>query len=672
VRSSRLFVLGLTPFLVIGCGADAPSPVAPPPPAPVASASASAPPVTAAPTADASPNERTPAQLERDQALAPSVLSILSAFGNFDAVPSPDGKKIVFRSSRGGLPEAFVARIDQPREPPTKVIGGPERVETVAWSRDGKYLVFSRDVGADENFRLFRASPDGSNVVELTPGEKLHRDAPLLPRKAPDLVVYSARKTTSPETRVFVQKLSGGEPRVALTDSGPSFVVDVSPDGKRALLERFTSPSDQSLFEADLSTGKLTPVFPPAGKAVGISAAAYSADGARVFVASDGGGETTTLVSLEARTLAEKARFTIADPAFARATSLEVSPTGDAVALTVDAGNRNDVRLLDARTLKERAKVGGPLGDRYSGPFTADGRRLVVLESRADSPTDLLIADATTGVTKKLRDDRRPGLSEMPALTTDIVSIKAHDGLSLPMNVYLPASLPAGKKLRTIVSFHGGPASSSTVGWSFMTRFFTSQGFAVVEPNMRGSTGFGRAYERADNREKRADVLKDMATINAWVKSQAWCDAERVAIFGGSYGGYVVLMGLTRQPELWRAGVDLVGIANLETFLASTDQAIRSAFVDEFGDLEKDAALLKQFSPIRDVDKVRAPLFVYQGENDPRVPKTESELIVKSLRSRGVPVEYMVAKDEGHSVDRKETRVEFLTRVVRFLSDEMK
>jgi len=271
-----------------------------------------------------------------------------------------------------------------------------------------------------------------------------------------------------------------------------------------------------------------------------------------------------------------------------------------------------------------------------------------------------------------LRDDKRTGLGALPAVSVAIETIKAFDELRIPLNVYLPKDLPAGKKLPVIAEFHGGPASSSTLGWNLFARFLTSQGYALVEPNIRGSTGFGRAFEMADNREKRGDALKDVASVNAWIKAQPWADPERVVIFGGSYGGYLVLMGLTRQPALWRAGVDLVGVANLFTFLKSTDQSIRSLFVDEFGDLEKDQKLLDEYSPLREADKIVAPLFVYQGANDPRVPRPESDQVVRGLRARKIPVEYMVAMNEGHSIDRRETRVELLTRVARFLHDEMK
>ena len=242
--------------------------------------------------------------------------------------------------------------------------------------------------------------------------------------------------------------------------------------------------------------------------------------------------------------------------------------------------------------------------------------------------------------------------------------------MTIPVNLYLPKGRTG--KLPTIVIFHGGPASSYAVRWNPYARFFLSLGYAVLEPNVRGSTGFGRAYEMADNREKRADWLKDLETVNAWTKKQSWCDPDRVVVWGQSYGGYTTLMALTRQPTLWGAGVDLYGVADLKQFLRTTNAAIRAFFVTEFGDLDKDGPLLEEFSPMRDRDKIVAPLFVYAGQNDPRVPRSESDAIVRALRERGIPVEYMVAANEGHTVDRRETKIELLTRTARFLEDALK
>jgi dipeptidyl aminopeptidase/acylaminoacyl peptidase len=176
----------------------------------------------------------------------------------------------------------------------------------------------------------------------------------------------------------------------------------------------------------------------------------------------------------------------------------------------------------------------------------------------------------------------------------------------------------------------------------------------------------------ADNGAKRSEAFKDIETAGRWVGAQPWADKSKLVVYGGSYGGYTTLIGLTRQADLWRAGVDLFGVANLPTFLKTTSGAIRELFKTEFGDLEKDADLLNEQSPLRQVDKIVDPLFVYAGANDPRVPKSESDLIVKALRERNVPVEYMVAMDEGHSLSRRENRIALTSRVARFLETELR
>jgi dipeptidyl aminopeptidase/acylaminoacyl peptidase len=260
-------------------------------------------------------------------------------------------------------------------------------------------------------------------------------------------------------------------------------------------------------------------------------------------------------------------------------------------------------------------------------------------------------------------------LSGLPELDVNIESVTAADGLQIPVNTYVPRG--ATGKLPVLVMVHGGPAASTTLGYSPGVRFYTAHGFAVVAPNVRGSTGFGRAYEQADDGPKRLDALKDIEAVARWTQGRAWADPTRLVIFGGSYGGYMVLMGMTRQPHIWRAGVDLVGPSNWRSFMATTRGEIREVLSKEFGSVEKDGAFLDSISPLRDIEKVKSPLFVFQGKNDPRVPQSESDQIVISLRKRGIPVEYLVAPDEGHSLDRRPNQVAFTARTTLFLKKHL-
>lgn len=665
----------LAPFVLVACGGEPPSPPeVPAAPAPSATAApdggAGVAPVHGA--ADSNPTELTAEQRARDDARRPLADAITGAYSNYAARFSPDRKKILFGSRRSGNREIYLADVAKPDAAPVAITQGPERAEYAVFSRDGKSIFFTRDTGADENFRIYQVGLDGKIETCLTPGPVLSRWSPMEPRHAPGTLVYTQSDVKSPSTQFVVQRV-GKEPRVVYTEAIPSFLDDVSPDGKRALYARWNSMSDLVLFELDLGTGKTHRLYPAEGKKAAVRDASYSADGSRVFVAGDDGASSQVLLALDARSAAVEQTFVQREPATASIAQVAVSPRGDRLGVSIDAGDHQEAWLFDARTLQPVMKVPTPLGEVSLGPFSDDGAKMTATIDEASGPPDVFSIDVARGVVEPLRKDARPGLDSLPQLDSSVETVKAFDGLSIPVIVYLPRGARTnGQKLPVIAEFHGGPQSSSTVGWDQFAEFFAAQGYAFVEPNVRGSKGYGRAFEMADNREKRADWLKDVESVNAWAKSQPWADPNRVIAMGGSYGGYTVLMALTRQPKLWRAGVDYSGSSNLVTFLQSTDQAIRSGFVDEFGDLDKDRALLEEFSPMTRIDQLVAPLYVYQGQNDPRVPRTEADQVVAALRARNVPVEYQVAANEGHSLDHRENRVEFFVRVARFLEDNAK
>jgi dipeptidyl aminopeptidase/acylaminoacyl peptidase len=656
---------------IVGCATQ------PPAAAPAARAEAPRTPGTQenapAHAASATPTERTSKEMARDRELEPRAAAVVDAFqnriGTFGGALTHDRQRVVFGSNRDGAPQLYLGDVKSPSAPPRRLTEG-ERVQTAALSRDEKWILFTRDRGADENSHIYRVALDGNGLVDLTPGEGIRNDPPVLPLRHPELMIYGRRTVRSPASTIVVQPVSGGEGRAVYEDPAPLFVIDATPDASRALALRLVSASETILFDLDLAKGTPRRLWPAEGAREAIATAAYSADGRTVFVATDQGGEQSAVLALDAASGKAKARW-IPDPATAVPDALVASPAGDVVAVHVDAGNRNLIRVLDAGTLGEKVRPDIPLGTSEIGEITPDGRSLAFTLSTPDRPGDAYELDLRSGKVRALRADPRPGLSALTRVATTVTTIPAFDQKPIPVHTYLPKGWD-GQRLPVIVEFHGGPSASSSVGWKPRAQFFLSQGYAWVEPNVRGSTGFGRAWEMADNREKRGDVLKDMASVHAWVKAQPWADPHRIVIFGGSYGGWVVLEGLTRQQGLWNAGIDLVGVADLRTLMRSTDRLIRAVLTDEFGDLEKDEPLLAEWSPLKDADKIAAPLFVYQGANDPRVPRSESDAIVTALRARSLPVEYMIAPNEGHSLDRRENQVEFYARTARFLEEHLK
>jgi dipeptidyl aminopeptidase/acylaminoacyl peptidase len=494
---------------------------------------------------------------------------------------------------------------------------------------------------------------------------------PVLPRLRPGVMVYSARALKETGSRVYVQDIAGGEPKLVYKEDGQVFVTSVSPDGSHAMVLRQKSASDATLLRLDLDSGKVQRIYPREGKTAAINDVAYSPDGKRVFIATDDGQDGGNIVQIEPALGVVSGRYKEDVVPTANVAAIAVSPKDDRLAITLDAGNHTEIRILDAKTLKLQKTVKVPLGLAAPNEFSEDGSSFAIRLGTPDKPNDIYDVDAASGNLKPLRADVRPGLKDAAPIDAIVDKVAAFDGLSIPVHAYLPKQR-AGKQLPVIVSVHGGPSASSVAGWNPTAMFFASQGYAWVEPNIRGSTGFGRNYEMADNKEKRGDAMRDLESVNAWVKSQSWTDKDKVIIYGGSYGGYCVLMALTRQTALWRAGVDLVGVSSLTTLMKNTSGVIRAFLTDEFGDLDKEKDLLDKWSPLKDVDKITAPLLVYQGQNDPRVPRSESDQVVRALRTRKVPVEYMIAMNEGHSIDRRENRVELYARMARFLGDNLK
>lgn len=616
------------------------------------------------------------ADAARDAELARIVAGVIDVVANSDPVFTRDGTRVAFVSNRDGLPQLYVGDVAQPAAAPLRLVQSTERIESPLATPDGAALVFRSDHDADENWSYYRVNLDGSGLVELTPGPRRHRDAPLIAQAKPETIFYSARPASEAQVAVYrtSARAPAGETRI-YRDDQPGTLRDVNQDGTWGLLRRDISSSEAYVLAVDLETGASHPLYPPPAAAapkVAIYDARFSGDGKRALITTDGGGEQALVLSIDVETGRETARYVETRPVTALIEQIYVSAASNTAVLLLRAGGHSDVRVLDATTLRPRAAVTLPLGDGGDrGSFSHDGKRFALTWSTPNVPDDIYAVDVATGAVAPLRREARPALDGLPPIEVSITKVSAFDRLPLPTHVFRPAG-SSGKKLPVIVEYHGGPASSAWIQWSPATRLLIGQGYAVVQPNVRGSTGFGRAFEAADNGRKRLDAFRDVETIARWVASQRWADKRRMVAFGGSYGGYTVLIGLTRMPGIWRAGVEEIGFANLPTALATTNGTLRAIFRVEFGDVDRDGEFLESISPLADAGKIVAPLFVYAGAHDPRAARSESDRIVNALRVRQVPVEYMIAENEGHSMDHRETQLAFFSRMLRFLETHLK
>ncbi|MFN0250594.1 MAG: prolyl oligopeptidase family serine peptidase [Kofleriaceae bacterium] len=605
-----------------------------------------------------------------DPRLAAKVTAFIDAFTEYNPDFTPDGKRVVFASNRDGLPQLYLGDPAKPADAPTRVLTTTERVGSFQVLNDGKSLLFLSDVGADENWSIYRVGLDGQGLADLTPGDRINRDAPIVPDKKQDAMFFSARKMSEPKSTLYsASTTTPGAAKAIYTDELPMFLMAMSADGKRALVTQYPSRAENYVLHVDVASGKADRIFPDAGN-VTVFGADFSPDGKTIYIATDNGTEQSTLIAMDAKTKKVIAKHDFA-PATAGLSGTLVSKKTGHIAVNLTVGSYSEIRILDGKTLARKAAVKMPLGQGAALDWSDDGKRLAVHWSTPSAPTTLFTIDVASGKSVAIRSEPRPTLKGMPEIEASVVEIPAFDGGKIPTNVYVAKGEQA-KPHPTLVIYHGGPSGVSMIRWSAATAFFVSLGYAVVEPNVRGSSGYGRAFEAGDNGPKRLDAFKDIETSARWAAKQAWADKDRLVVYGGSYGGYTTLIALSRWPDIWRAGVNLFGVVNLKTFMQTTSGLIRKIFLVEFGDPDIDAAFLSQISPITDVDKIVDPTFVYAGANDPRVPRSESDIIVKALRTRNIASEYMVSDNEGHSLAHRANQIEFYARCARFLETALR
>jgi dipeptidyl aminopeptidase/acylaminoacyl peptidase len=335
--------------------------------------------------------------------------------------------------------------------------------------------------------------------------------------------------------------------------------------------------------------------------------------------------------------------------------------------VTTNVDGVTHAELRDPDSLDKTADVPLP-DDGVAGPFvfSKDGRWLAYGFSSATVPGDVWRYSTATGATERVTVSPCE-VDPATFVRPDLVRIPSFDGQQVPAFVFRPNGITGRHPVVAVV--HGGPESQWRPSFSPLVQYLVASGFAVVAPNVRGSTGYGRTYQHLDDVDKRLDSVADLAALHDWIATCDDLDEDRCALYGGSYGGYMVLSGLVHQPERWAAGVDVVGIANLVTFLENTAAWRRAWREREYGSLTSDRELLEQLSPITHVERLRAPLMVIHGRNDPRVPLGEAEQIHAVARSKGLRSDLLVYDDEGHGLAKLRNRLDAYPRVAAFLHD---
>jgi dipeptidyl aminopeptidase/acylaminoacyl peptidase len=352
---------------------------------------------------------------------------------------------------------------------------------------------------------------------------------------------------------------------------------------------------------------------------------------------------------------------------------LHASPDGSALAYVV---NEDGVSKLYLHDLQTGATRPAPIPDPAPGvvawldhtlSFSPNGRSLAFSWTSATRTSDVWVWDLNTDTVQAITRSAHGGLLPDSFVAPELIRYPSFDGLDIPAWFY-KATNGTDQLQPAIVVVHGGPESQARPFFQFFVQYCVHHGYAVLAPNVRGSTGYGSHYGHLDDVEKRMDSVADLAHAAHWLKAQPGIDGDQLIVYGGSYGGFMVLATLTTNPDLWAAGVDVVGISNFVTFLERTSGYRRAHREAEYGSLQRDRDLLERISPLNQVDKIAVPLMVIHGANDPRVPLNEAEQLVQALQARNVPVEFLVFDDEGHGVIKLHNKRVAYPSIIRFLN----
>jgi dipeptidyl aminopeptidase/acylaminoacyl peptidase len=574
--------------------------------------------------------------------------------GAWGASWSPDGLRVSFLTEITGVPQVWEISSEAGGWP-EQLTFHEERVSGAEYSPTENKILFGMDAGGNERLQLFLLADGGVTDLTRAP-EAIHYSGGFSPDGS--RVVYTATRRNGTDFDVFVQKVGadGGEPEAVWEPGGYHTVAGWGWDGSSLIVSRHHSNVNNDLYQLDLRSSEARPLTPHEGDAR-FSAANVTPDGESIYLATDLDGDFVRLARLDLSTL----NLTYLTPDDRDVESVELSRDGRYLVASRNVEGYSDVLLFNGRGRRMPDPV-FPEGIVGGFAFSPDSKRLAFTLTAPKRNPDLWVVDLPDGQSRRLTRSSTAGIPLRRFRRPGLVRYPTFDGREVPALFYELENGPDDTPV--VVNVHGGPESQSRPAFAPVTQYLLHRGYAVFFPNVRGSTGYGKTYTHLDDVRLRMDSVKDLAHAAYWLRERGH---DRVAVMGGSYGGFMVLAALTEYPELWSAGVNIVGIANLVTFLEYTGSYRRRLREPEYGSLEEDREFLESISPIHKADKIAAPLMVIHGKNDPRVPVGEAEQIVESVRGNGGAVEYLLYEDEGHGLAKLKNRLDAYPKIAAFL-----
>lgn len=602
----------------------------------------------------------------------PDFANYLNIRSAHSPVLSPDGSRVAFLTDITGTYQVWSA----PTAPgacewPRQLTFFADKVWEVHGTRGAAHLLAVGDVGGNERQQFYLISgygggEEGHDVRRLTPNDDaIHRFGAF--SQDGQGILYTSNQRNGTDFDLYVLNIPSGNAQCVCELSGNRYPLGWNPAGTHALIAEGIGPLQTELFVVEMESGRLFPLT--AEK----PAARYGAVNWRengLFCLSDLPHDRGALCLLdghigELTVLLSPEEF----PQNGEFESLKVSPDGSHAAFTFNAEGYSQLHRLDVTSGSStpvESVPGGQIGGLSVGN---DGTLLFDLRTPDRNPDVWLMSPGQQP--RQITHSDRAGLARSSFVSPELIRYDSFDGLSIPAFYYLPQTPRPEGGYPCILYVHGGPSSQLRPDFDVRFQYFLSRGYAILGTNVRGSTGYGRTFTGLDEIEKRMDSVADLKHAVEWLRNRAEIDGQRIAVYGRSYGGFMVLAALTEYPELFAAGIDVVGIANWVSFLERTSSWRRANREAEYGSLAHHRDVLERISPIHKADRITMPLLVIAGDNDPRVPLFESEQIVEKVGANGGVVEFLHYADEGHSISKLPNRIDSFSRMAAFLDKHL-
>ena len=580
---------------------------------------------------------------------------------------SPDGKQVAFISNISGRNNIWIVSAESGW--PTQLTVSNQSQTSPAWSPTGRWIAYMSDTDGNEQFDIFLVAPSNGQVVNLTNTPEISEGGMVWSPDGERLAyIVKAKDGANWEIEVMeiltkkITHVSRNTPK-----NLSNYVVAWSRDGKSLVYnQQDAAGKDGSIFIANVATGKTTNLTPHQGEQ-NFSATDISPDGKSLLITSNSSNAYNNAAVLDVATR----KITWLTSEKWEVTSGKFSPNGKLLTWATNTDGNGDIAIYDLATHQSHRLPATNGINTLAGSescFTRDGARLLYNHEGPNSPNDLWVYDFAAQKAHQVTYSLAGGIRSEDMVEPFLVHYPSKDGKwQISAFVYVPYNAERNGKNAAVVFVHGGPDAQYQNFFVRSVQYLVNQGYFVIAPNYRGSSGHGKEFANANRFDMGGGDLEDVISAADWIAKTGYVDTKKIAVLGGSYGGYLSMMAVTKAPDRWAAGVPFFPFVNWFTEMENTDPYGREYAIANMGDPMKDTARFKDRSPIYFVDQIKAPLLLLAGGNDPRCPKTEAEQVVQAVKKRGGVVELKIYENEGHGFAKIENQIDAFTRIAEFL-----